>query len=1019
MGKEVVYCFNCGVRLLRADFEKGAAFKVGSECACTDCLPDLLALLPPKERAAFEKGQANQDIKSAPRRGTGRVPMADRPTRKITSTRIRVNPVPEEEEEEEEEGRRKPAPKKKGKLPLILGVAGGLVVVILVIVLATRKSKPPPEIEVGSVTKPPVTDAAPKAPADAPAAALQKARDYQTQNPEDYEGQVQQFMDVAMKYDKTPASEEALKEANAVKDKIARGLTPQMEKLLAQIKEPLDVEEYNKALNILDKEKDDAGAKPAWIQQIDKQIDLIRSDVKNKYEEVKKKAQEAKDKGDAADLSAQRGRLVKWGIQRLIDEFDEKFGTAAGDAATAAGTGENKPAPPAGIPRNEEGKAYLEKWMNAVSPATNRDYEAATGRVEQAGQGLNEDAWKREAAGDLSDIKAIASFYKAAMKAVGKLAPGDLVSLEVVGPSGSKETIEGVITVADAEHLEIKREGQKSEAIVDPADLTASSLARVAQGAGLNRGSDLRSAALMMLLEGEAEAAKKSLVTDVPEKYWEYAKTARERAPRADSGDLRRDREARILFWGAGKEFLKMETLASAIEKYKMLAKDYVGAAIVRKNIDLITKRSEAGKEYFLLPADIKGSGMVKLVPHPELKSCWTCQEDVTDMNVGRETYVEVEFYALPGTAYQAWVFAGACCEETFFTYLQATDMVGPNPQKTSQKIPYDPGGPVAAPFDPKVKGLKKTHAQHKGEKQPSRWEWIAVPTPKYPSGGLKKIRLMTEQKGFSVAAAFVSSVRKAPPKEEEFKEEFNRAAEELKSRPKAVAAEAGLVGHWKLDDQGARDVSGQGNAGTVKGGPKSVKGKLGNALEFDGNDDVVEIPGNAALQKLQEGSYTISAWFNPKDAPPGRDKDNKANYGIVNKAGCHEGLKYTGDRKFMVEHWLTSDDKKQFQTNHATWADTHEPGAWYHVVAVVDAGSRTITIYVNGKTRGPSKPWDANAKSRDFGTTPWRIGCANPGAKEYSWPAKGMIDDVRLYNRALSAQEVQVLFGSGMAGME
>ena len=108
MGKEVVYCFNCGVRLLRADFEKGAAFKVGSECACTDCLPDLLALLPPKERAAFEKGQANQDIKSAPRRGTGRVPMADKPTRKITSTRIKVKPVPEEEEEEE--GRRKPAP---------------------------------------------------------------------------------------------------------------------------------------------------------------------------------------------------------------------------------------------------------------------------------------------------------------------------------------------------------------------------------------------------------------------------------------------------------------------------------------------------------------------------------------------------------------------------------------------------------------------------------------------------------------------------------------------------------------------------------------------------------------------------------------------------------------------------------------------------------------------------------------------------------------------------------------------
>ena len=38
--------------------------------------------------------------------------------------------------------------------------------------------------------------------------------------------------------------------------------------------------------------------------------------------------------------------------------------------------------------RNEEGKAYLEKWMTAVAPATNRDYEAAVGRVEQAGKSL-------------------------------------------------------------------------------------------------------------------------------------------------------------------------------------------------------------------------------------------------------------------------------------------------------------------------------------------------------------------------------------------------------------------------------------------------------------------------------------------------------------------------------------------------------------------------------------------------------------------------------------------------------
>ncbi len=269
-----------------------------------------------------------------------------------------------------------------------------------------------------------------------------------------------------------------------------------------------------------------------------------------------------------------------------------------------------------------------------------------------------------------------------------------------------------------------------------------------------------------MLLEGEAEAAKKTLVADVPEKYWEYAKTAREKAPRLEGGEARRERESKILFWGAGKDFLKMETKGAAIEKYKLLSKDYVGASIVRKNIELITVRSEAGKEYFLLAGDLKGSGAVKPAQHQEVKSCWTCQEDVTDPAKARETYVEIDFHALAGTPYLCWIYAGACCEETFFVYLQATDMTGPNPNKKSEKIPYDVGGPVAAPVEPKIKGLKKTHAQHGGEKKAAKWEWIAIPLPKYAAGGLKKIRLMTEQKGFSVAAALVTSLRKAPPKD-------------------------------------------------------------------------------------------------------------------------------------------------------------------------------------------------------------------------------------------------------------
>ncbi len=1030
MGKEVVYCFNCGVRLLRVDFERGAAFKIGSECTCNDCLPELLALLPPKERVAFQKSQANQEIKAAPRRGTGRVPMADRSTRKITSTRIRARAAPKDLEAEEEEEKPSKADRRRlSRMPLVLLGAGGalviIVLIVLIVLLATRKGpaeKPPDTEAVGAKPAAPKTEPAPEAPTYEEQArlALEKAREYKTQKPGDYDGQLQMFLEVAMRFDKTPASEEARKEAEAVREKIAKGMTPRMEELLEKIKGPREQEEYQKILDMLDKAKDE-DPKPAWILQVDKQIDEVKSELEKKHAEVVQKAKEAKEKGEKEEIARLRERLTRWGVARLLEEFNTAFEAPPADSST--GTGGAETPVPKGIVRNEEGKAYLEKWMTAVVPATRRDYEAAIARVEQAAQGLNEETWKQEAAEDVRDLKAAADLYKAAMKEVGRIAPGQIVSLETVSPSGARETVQGVVTLADADHLEVRREGQKTVTFVDPAEISASSLARIAREAGRTRGAELRAAMVLMLLEGETEPAKQ-LGVEVPEKYWDYAKTARERAPAIDSGAARKEREAKFLFWGAGKDFLKMETMGTAIEKYKLMARDYVDTAIIQKNIALVTRRSVAGKEYFILADDIKGSGAVKRQSHPELKSCWTCQEDVGhDPAKARETYVEIEFWALPQTAYQCWVFAGACCEETFITYLQATDMTGPNPRKTSEKIPYDVGGPVAAPVNPKVKGLKKTHAQHGGEKQASRWEWIAIPLPKYPSGGLKKIRLMTENKGFSVGAALVTSLRKAPPKDDELREDFKRALDEMKERPREKDPEAGIAAHWKLDEEGtasARDFSGQGNSGTIKGNPKSVTGKIGKAIEFDGNDDVIEIAGNPVLQKLQEGSYTICAWFNPKDVPSGSGSQNRANYGIVTRPGYHEGLKYTSDKRFHFEHWLVSNDpKKPFQTNTGTWNETYEPGQWYHVAAVVDANSRTLSIYVNGKLKATSKPWDQNAKGRDYGNAPWRIGHANPGAREWAWPAKGAIDDVRIYSRALSAQEIQVIYGSGMAGLD
>jgi hypothetical protein len=79
--------------------------------------------------------------------------------------------------------------------------------------------------------------------------------------------------------------------------------------------------------------------------------------------------------------------------------------------------------------------------------------------------------------------------------------------------------------------------------------------------------------------------------------------------------------------------------------------------------------------------------------------------------------------------------------------------------------------------------------------------------------------------------------------------------------------ASAELVGHWKLDEGSgttAVDATGNGNDGTLEDDPTVVDGQFGQALAFE--DSRVAIPASDSLTAdLFQGSFTMSAWINPK----------------------------------------------------------------------------------------------------------------------------------------------------------
>lgn len=212
------------------------------------------------------------------------------------------------------------------------------------------------------------------------------------------------------------------------------------------------------------------------------------------------------------------------------------------------------------------------------------------------------------------------------------------------------------------------------------------------------------------------------------------------------------------------------------------------------------------------------------------------------------------------------------------------------------------------------------------------------------------------------------------------------------------------LVLRLKFDDQKV------GDGAKAVGKVEFAEGKAAGALKVDGAGHV-ELANSDALDKIQAESYTVMAWFKPDSVPPGTESANDARFGIVIKAGWHTGLSYNGEKQFVMEHWLSAPagSEEAVWAGAGTWEDSHDAGKWVHVAGVVDRKAGTTKIYVNGEMKN-SADWEAGKAARDPGRQPWRVGIASPGAEKWAWPAKGLVDDVRFYKKALDDAEVAAI---------
>ncbi|MCS6861667.1 MAG: DUF1553 domain-containing protein [Abditibacteriales bacterium] len=212
-------------------------------------------------------------------------------------------------------------------------------------------------------------------------------------------------------------------------------------------------------------------------------------------------------------------------------------------------------------------------------------------------------------------------------------------------------------------------------------------------------------------------------------------------------------------------------------------------------------------------------------------------------------------------------------------------------------------------------------------------------------------------------------------------------------------AASVGLLAHYALDEMSGeqvRDLLGKQPTGTVRGKADWQPGKFGGALRFDGNTHV-EIGEAGNFERTEKFSY--GAWVYPTS------NEHMTVLSRMDDAANYRGWDlYLGDGKVFV-HLIHQWEGNAIRVNTKQPIETNQ---WTHVFATYDGSSKAkgVKIYLNGKPAEVEVTHDKLTGTMQT-SVPLRLGRRSPGA-----PFKGMIDDVRIYHRELSAAEVQQLAG-------
>ncbi len=199
----------------------------------------------------------------------------------------------------------------------------------------------------------------------------------------------------------------------------------------------------------------------------------------------------------------------------------------------------------------------------------------------------------------------------------------------------------------------------------------------------------------------------------------------------------------------------------------------------------------------------------------------------------------------------------------------------------------------------------------------------------------------------------------------------------------------SGTVGYWKLDESAgttAYDFSGNNSTGTWNGtGNHSASGMVGGAGQFNGTNDYIQTPSSSTFS-FGTGDFSFSIWIKPNS------------FSGYNHMFAYDGTQSNGALKVNITDGIIYYYSLSFST-YGTITQSLQLSAWNHVVFVRRAN--VAELYWNGALVGTKSGFNDNFAGTHF----MRFG--NGWTGEYT---NGLMDDIRFYNRALSATEVKTI---------